>query len=139
MSRKQQAKRTKIQIKGKTPDTPTTSVAAICSVAVLPYAHLVLSAGDETGQTAIMPGWRVHMLSAWLGTVCFVITLFCLESLVQKSKAIAFRSTIPWAPFVVLTGVATIFRVHFLIVIVAACAYGAWMYWRKKRVLPVAN
>lgn len=140
MSRKPQAKRAKLQIKPKTPYTPTTSVAAVCAVAVLPYADLVfMSAGDEASQTAMMPSWRVHMLSAWLGTVCFVITLFCLESLVQKSKAVAFRSTIPWSPFVVLTGVATIFRIHILIVIVAACAYGAWMYWRKKRVLPVVN
>jgi hypothetical protein len=140
VSRKPRAKRTKLQIKGKTLDTPTTSLAAICAVAVLPYANLVfMSAGDETGQTVMMPGWRVHMLSAWLGTVCFVITLFCLESLVHKSMAVAFRTTIPWSPFVVFTGVATIFRIHFLIVIVAACAYGACMYWRKKRVFPIVN
>jgi hypothetical protein len=140
MSRKPQAMRTKLQNKGKTVDTPTTLVAAICAVAILPYADLVIkSAGDETSQAAVMPSWRVHMLSAWLGTVCFVITLFCLESLVQKSKAVAFRSTIPWSPLVVLTGVATIFRIHILIVMVAAASYGAWMFWRQKRVLPVIN
>lgn len=140
MSRKAQAPRTKFQIKGKTLDAPTTSVAAMCAVAMFSYANLVFALViGETRETAIIPRWRVHMFSAWLGTVCFVITLFCLEALVRESKTAAFRSTVAWAPFLVLTGLATIFHIRVLVVIVTASAYGAWMYRRRRRIFPVVN
>lgn len=93
---------------------------------------MIMSARDE----GMFPGWRVHLLSAWLGTVCFVVALFCLEALVQESKIVAFRSTIRWYPFVVLTGIANIFNIHTLIVIAVAAAYAIWMWRRGKCIFP---
>lgn len=134
MTKSSQEKRTKLQSKGKALNASTTSVAAICAFAIVPYADfMILSARDE----GMFPGWRVHLFSAWLGTVCFVVALFCLEALVQESKIMAFRSTIRWYPFVVLTGIANIFNIHTLIVIAVAAAYAIWMWRRGKRILPI--
>lgn len=140
VSRKTSTRRNKPRIKGKTFAFPNTSIAAVCGVALFQYTEFVfMSTGDGSFRAPDIPGWRVHMISALLGTLSFVITLFCLEVLVRKSKTVAFRSVIPWLPFVVLTGVATVFHIHFLVLIGAASAYGAWMYWRKKRILPAID
>lgn len=140
MSRKTALRSSRPRIKGRTLSVANTSIATICGVALFQYTEFVLTAtGDGTFSAPDIPGWRAHMMSVWLGTVAFVVALYCLEALVRKSKTDAFRSVIPWFPFVALTGVATIFHIHFLIVIGAAFAYGAWMYWRRKRTFPAID
>lgn len=136
VSRKRVSRSSTPSIDRQTLSVANISIAALCGVALFQYTEFVLIVnGDGTFRPPDIPGWRAHMMSAWLGSVAFVVALFCLEALVQKSKTAAFRSVMPWFPFVVLTGVATIFHIHFLIVIGAAFAYGAWMYWRRKRTL----
>ena len=136
MSRKSVSRTNRPRIKGRSLSYPNISIAAICGVALFQYTEFVLtSTGDGTFGAPDIPGWRAYMMSTWLGTLAFVVVLFCLEALVRNSKRVAFRTVIPWFPFVVLTGVATIFHIHFLIVIGAAFAFGAWMYWRRKRTL----
>lgn len=140
VSRKRAARSSTPSINRQTLSIANISIAAICGVALFQYTEFVqIVNGDGTFSAPDIPAWRAHMMSVWLGSVSFVVALFCLEALVRKSKTVALRSVIPWFPFVVLTGVATIYHIHFLIVFGASLAYGASMYWRRKRTLPAIH
>lgn len=109
--------------------------AAMCGAAMCQYTEFVfMSATDKNGHTADIPMWRVHMGSASLGALGFVIALFCLEALNRSSKTLALRSAISWFPLVALTGFATIIHIPVFIVILAGSVYGVWMYRRTRAV-----
>jgi hypothetical protein len=78
--------------------------------------------------------WRVHMGSACLAMVAFVITFFLLESLARKSRPRALRSTVPWSPLVAVTGVATVIHIPIVAVTIACAVYIPWAYIRTRAV-----
>jgi ABC-type uncharacterized transport system permease subunit len=69
-----------------------------------------------------------------MGMVAFVITFFLLEALGRKSKTIAWRSSVPWLPLIVLTAVATAIHIPIYVVIIAAAIYSVWAYRRTRAV-----
>jgi hypothetical protein len=91
------------------------------------YGTITDSSGSEIRH---LPVWRAHMGSAWVGMVAFTICLFLLESLGRGSRRIAFRSVIPWAPLVALTGAATMFHIPSYVVVLIALAYSPWACFR---------
>jgi hypothetical protein len=72
------------------------------------------------------------MGSVCLGSVAFVITLFCFEVLEKKSRSLAFNSAIPWLPLVAITGLAAIIHIPAFIVIIVGLIYGTWVYRRSR-------
>lgn len=68
--------------------------------------------------------------SACLGTLAFIVLLFCLETLESKSRSLALWSVVKWLPLVGLTGTATVVHIPFLIVLALAVLYGVWVYHR---------
>jgi hypothetical protein len=112
---------------------PTIWIAAMCGAAMFQYTEFVyMSSIDENGQPANIPIWRVHMGSVCLGSVAFVITLFCFEVLEKKSRSLAFNSAIPWLPLVAITGLAAIIHIPAFIVIIVGLIYGTWVYRRSR-------
>ena len=113
------------------PAFPAILIAIMCGAGMLQYAEFVfISAKDDNGRTFDIPMWRVHMGSACLGALAFMIALFCFESLEQRSKSLALRLTVPWIPLVGITGLATIIHIPIAIVILCSLLYGIWAYRR---------
>ena len=105
----------------------------MCGAAMFQYTEFVfMSSTDQNGHTANIPMWRVHMGSACLGSIGFVIALFCFEVLEKKSKSLAFNSAIPWLPLVAITGLASIIHIPAFIVIIVGFIYGTWVYRRSR-------
>ena len=61
-----------------------------------------------------------------VGSIAFVVTFFLMESLGRKSKAIAWRSIIPWLPLIALTAAATAIQIPIYIVILSGALYSIW-------------
>ena len=80
------------------------------------------------------PPWRIHMGSACLAMMAFVMTLFLLESLARKSRPRALRSTAPWSPLIAMTGVATVIHIPLVAVAIACVVYVPWAYSRTRAV-----
>jgi hypothetical protein len=111
----------------------TMVIAVLVGAAMIQYTEFVFfSARDANGHTADIPMWRVHMGSACLGTIAFMIVLFCCDTLGHKSKRRALRLAIPWLPLVGLTGLASIIHIPILIVIILGLTYGAWVFFRSR-------
>ena len=72
------------------------------------------------------PAWRVHMGSACIGMLSFMLCLFLLESLGRGSRRIALRSVTPWAPLALLTGAATVIHIPPLFVLIMTLVYSPW-------------
>ena len=90
------------------PTQQALAVACLGGAAGLTSAEVISSAvwDSETGNDPRVPNWRIHMGSICVGMIAFLITFFLLEMLGRKSKAIAWRSSIPWLPLVAFTGLA---------------------------------
>lgn len=72
------------------------------------------------------PAWRVHMGSACVGMIGFILCLFLLESLGRGSRRIALRSITPWAPLIALTGAATVIHIPAFVVVITTLVYSPW-------------
>jgi len=119
------------QMETTNPAFPAILIAVMCGAAMLQYTEFVfVSARDDNGRTFDIPMWRVHMGSACLGALAFMIALFCFEALERRSKSLALRLTVPWIPLVGITGVATIIHIPIAIVILCSLVYGVWAYRR---------
>lgn len=108
---------------------PNFLIAAGFGAAIIHYSEFVFNAArDSDDHTADLPLWRVHMGSACLGTLAFIVVLFCLEMLECKSTNLALWSAVKWLPLVGLTGTATFVHIPFMIVLALAVLYGGWVY-----------
>jgi hypothetical protein len=126
-------KKTKNRTRSSDPQFPATLIAAMSGAAMFQYTEFVyMSSTDNNGQPANIPIWRVHMGSVCLGSIGFVIALFCFEVLEKKSKSIAFNSAIRWLPLVALTGLASIIHIPAFIVIIVGFINGMWVYRRSR-------
>jgi hypothetical protein len=118
--------------KPKTPDsTPmAVAIATLCGATALYCGEIIYDNIKDSGAPDIrqLPGWRAHMASACVGTLAFVISLFLLESLGRRSKSSALRSTVPWLPLVVLTGLATAIHIPTYLVALVTALYSPWAY-----------
>jgi hypothetical protein len=113
------------------PSLPPIFIAALFGGAMLQYTEFVyMSATDDNGHAFDIPMWRVHMGSACLGSVAFMIALFCFEALERRSRSLALRLTVPWIPLVGITGLATIIHIPIVIVVVCGLVYVVWAYRR---------
>jgi len=74
------------------------------------------------------------MASICAGSISFVVALFFLENLGKQSRAIAFRSVVPWLPIVGLTMVATAIHIPVYLVILGSALYSPWAYFRTRAV-----
>ena len=99
-------------------------------------AEILYGALLDSGTSDIpgLPSWRAHMGSICVGMVAFVITFFLLEALGRKSKTIAWRSSVPWLPLIVLTAVATAIHIPIYAVIITGAIYSVWAYRRTRAV-----
>jgi hypothetical protein len=89
---------------------------------------------SETGNDLRVPNWRIHMGSICVGMIAFLITFFLLEMLGRKSKAIAWRSSIPWLPLIAFTGLATAIRIPVYVMIPTVALCSVWAYRRTRAV-----
>jgi hypothetical protein len=97
--------------------------------AVLTVESIAGDAKDEGWQLMDrVPAWQVHMGSACLGIMTFVVALFILEVFETRSKTTAWRSSSPWLPLIALTAMATGIHIIFYVVIPIGCIYGIWAY-----------
>ncbi len=100
------------------------------------FAEIVYGFLTNNGeQVPGVPSWRAHMGSACLGLLAFVLTLFLLEILGRKSKAIAWSATYPWIPLIPLLVLATVIHIHAYIVIVLGLIYSVWAFRRMLSIL----
>jgi hypothetical protein len=128
---KGKANRSSRRLEPTYPSLPAILIAALVGGAMLQYIEFVfMSATDDNGHSFDIPMWRVHMGSACLGSVAFMIALFCFEALERRSKSLALRLTVPWIPLVGITGLATIIHIPIAIVVVCSLVYVVWAYRR---------
>jgi len=90
----------------------------------------------DSGASSVpgLPSWRAHMGSMCVGTMAFVTTFFLLEALGRKSKTIAWRSSLPWLPLIMLTALATAIHIPIYVVIIVSCLYSIWAYRRTRAI-----
>jgi hypothetical protein len=118
-----------------TDSTPiAVAVAALVAGAAIQTVEIIYGniRDAEVSSSHDFPLWRVHMGSAFAGSVSFVVALFLLENLGKKSKLTALRSVFPWLPVVALTGLATAIHIPIYLVILAAAVYSPWAYSRTR-------
>ena len=128
--------------KRKQPEKVTNSTPAAVAVAALVAAGAIQAAeviysnmrDSEFPGAYDIPLWRAHMASICAGSISFVVALFLLENLGKQSRAIAFRSVVPWLPIVGLTMVATAIHIPVYLVILGSALYSPWAYFRTRAV-----
>jgi hypothetical protein len=77
-----------------------------------------------------LPAWQVHMGSACVGIITFVVFLFILEFLETRSRITAWQSSAPWLPLVGLTALATVVHIPIYVVFLVGGSYAVWAYRR---------
>jgi len=75
-----------------------------------------------------IPGWQIHIGSAFCAAITFVIFLFFLEVHETRSRSTAWRSSAPWLPLIGLTLLATIIDIPYYIVIPVGTIAGVYAY-----------
>lgn len=112
------------------------AIAALIGATALYCTEIIYSNIKDSGAPDMrqLPEWRVHMASACVGSLAFVIALFLLESLGRKSWRIALRSALPWLPMVVFTGFATGIHIPSDVTILVTAVYSPWAYLRTRAV-----
>ncbi len=117
--------------------TPVALLVSLLAGAGAFYCAEVTYGGIEDSGAAGLrpfPVWRVHMGSACVAMLGFMLCLFLLESLGKGSRRIALRSITPWAPLVVLTGAATLIHIPAFLVVITALLYCPWAYLQTRAV-----
>lgn len=104
------------------------SVAMLIGAGAFYCAQVTYGALEESAATGVppFPAWRIHMGSACVGMLSFMLCLFLLESLGKGSRRIALRSVTPWAPLALLTGAATVIHIPALVVVIMTLVYSPW-------------
>lgn len=82
-----------------------------------------------------LPDWQIHTAAACLGTVTFLMILFCLELMARRSKMMAWRSSWPFLPLIGLTGLASLIHIPAYAVIPIGALLCVWAYRQTSRVL----
>lgn len=75
-----------------------------------------------------LPSWRAHSACICLGLVSFVVTFFCLVELETKSRILAWRSSAPWIPLILVTAFSTVIHIPALFLLPACAIYFIWAY-----------
>lgn len=114
------------------------ALSAAVGIGAVQCAEIIYDDGRDAGvpDNAGTGMWRVHMGCACIGSVAFVLALFCLERLGRGSMISALRSTIPWAPLIALTGMATAIHIPIYVVIPLILLYSLWAYRRTLAMRP---
>jgi len=81
-------------------------------------------------QMSRLAAWQVHMGSACVGIITFVVFLFILEFLETRSRITAWQSSAPWLPLVGLTALATVVHIPIYVVFLVGGSYAVWAYRR---------
>ena len=104
--------------------------AGISYISEITYGFLV----DNGEKLPMFPGWRAHMISAFLGLAAFILTFYSLEVLGRQSKTIAWRASLPWLPLLVFTVLGVLVHIPAYVVIPLVVVYTVWAFRRMRMV-----